>query len=584
MKHILLFCLPLLIYSCSTRQKTKADLIVHNAVIYTVDQKFNTAQCLVVKDGKIMAVGKDDSILSRFDATQVVDANGSAIVPGFIDAHCHFYEYGRSLEEVDLVGTHSFNEVITRIRGFVKDHPDLLTDKNGKSNWIMGHGWDQNNWPSKEFPERKALDSLFPHTPVYLSRIDGHAALVNGEAFRQAGVNEWKIVEGGSIKLRGRWKDVRCEDLIQPAKVEFEFLSGVLVDNAMNLVNKVLLHPSKTDMKKALLDAQRNCLAVGLTTVDDAGLEKEVVDLMDQLQKDGELKMRVYAMLTPNAENLGYYLTHGLYKTERMNIRSFKFYADGALGSRGACLLKPYTDKPDQQGFLLNKPEYYRKMAVEMFRKGFQMNTHCIGDSAVRLLLHVYDEIFKDYVQKGGHLHLNPRWRIEHFQVTTAADIALLRSYGRQQISPIPSVQPTHATSDMSWAGSRLGKERLKYAYAYKDLKDAAGMVALGTDFPVENISPFKTFYAAVNRTDSTGSPAGGFQPENALSREDALRGMTIWAAYANFEEKEKGSLEPGKYADFVILSADLMKTNAAGLPAISAMATYINGEKVFGK
>jgi len=566
--------------SCLQKPKIKADLIVHNAMVYTVDDHFTTAESFAVKDGRILAIGKNDFILAQYQAKEMLDAKGETVFPGFIDAHCHFYEYGRTLQEVDLVGTKSYKEVIQRIRDFVKAHPEVLNDKNGRSNWIKGHGWDQNDWTVKEFPERSKLDSLFPETPVFLSRIDGHAALVNGAALKQAGITEQKQVEGGRIGTR-IWKGM-SPDKYTNGHLPFECLSGLLVDNAVNLVSNVMVRPSKSEMKKAFRDAQRNCFAVGLTTVDEAGIGKELVDLIDEMQKSGELKMRIYAMLSPSKENLDYYLAHGQYKTERMNIRSFKFYADGALGSRGACLLQPYSDKPGEQGFLLNKPEYYRTMALEMFRKGFQMNTHCIGDSAVRLMLKLYESIFQDYVQKGGHLKMNPRWRIEHFQVTTPEDITLLKGHGNKLISPVPSVQPTHATSDMYWAEDRLGATRIKYAYAYKELKEAAGMIALGTDFPVEDISPFKTFYAAVTRMDSKGFPEGGFQPENALSREDAIRGMTIWAAYANFEEKEKGSLEPGKLADFILVDKDLMKCDISDLLTVAAQATYIQGERVF--
>jgi len=578
--YLFLSLLLLLSSSCLQKRKTKADLIVYNGVVYTVDSKFTTAESFAVKDGRIIAVGNSDSILSHFEAKEMLDAKGEAIYPGFIDAHCHFYGYGKSLQEVDLTGTQSFDEIITRLKDFVKQHPDLLADKNGRSNWIRGHGWDQNDWEVKEFPERRRLDSLFPETPVFLTRIDGHAALANGCALKQAGITEDRRIEGGRLGTR-IWKG-HNPDKMEIEHLGFEFLSGLLVDNAMSLVYQVMVRPSKTDMKRAFKDAQRHCFAVGLTTVDDAGLEKEQVDLINEMQKSGELKMRIYAMLTPSKENLDYYLAHGQYKTERLNIRSFKFYADGALGSRGACLLQPYSDKPQEQGFLLNKPEYYRTMALEMFQKGFQMNTHCIGDSAVRMMLRLYEDIFQDYVLKGGHLKMNPRWRIEHFQVTTAEDIVLLKGHGNSLISPLPSVQPTHATSDMYWAEDRLGATRIRYAYAYKQLKEAAGRIALGTDFPVEDISPYKTFYAAVARMDAKGFPEGGFQPENALSREDAIRGMTVWAAYANFEEKEKGSIEPGKFADFILVDKDLLKCGISDVLSATTQATYINGERVF--
>ncbi|MBI4929454.1 MAG: amidohydrolase [Bacteroidetes bacterium] len=553
------------LFSCSSPQKEKVDLIVHNAIIYTVDSSFSTSECFAVKDGKIIAVGTNDSILAKYDGEKI-DAQGKAVFPGLIDAHCHFYSYGKGLNQADLVGTKSFDEVIQRVIDF---------SKTKKREWILGRGWDQNDWEVKEFPTKDKLDSLFPNTPVFLKRIDGHAVLVNSEAMRRAGITNNTKIDGGSIEhyKSGFAKKGELEST--------DNLTGVLIDNAVDLVANKIPTESKPEARDALLAAQKNCFAVGLTTVDDAGLEKQIVDLMDEMQKKGELKMRVYAMLTDNKENLNYYLDHGIYKTEKLNVRSFKFYADGALGSRGACLLEDYSDKKSWRGFLLSKPEYFKEMAQTMLDKGFQMNTHCIGDSADRLLINTYGK----YCFQFKYSLLNMRWRIEHFQVTAANDIKLLsqiNSLAKQDYRLIPSIQPTHATSDMYWAKDRLGEERVKYAYAYKDLLKAAGMIALGTDFPVENINPMYTFYAAVARKDLKGFPEGGFQMENALTREETMKGMTIWAAYANFEEKEKGSLEPGKFADFVILDKDIMKINIDEVPNVKVLATYLNGEKVY--
>lgn len=569
--------------ACS--QKQHADLIVHNAVVYTVDSTFSNAQSFALKGGKFIAVGTDDEILGRYEAPQTIDAGGKAVYPGFIDSHCHFYEYGRGLQELDLTGTKSFDEVIEKVKAYAKTN---------KSSWIIGRGWDQNDWAVKEFPDRYALDKLFPATPVFLERVDGHAALANGEALRRAKVGADTKIKGGVIEL----------DLLTEAQGgEFEWVnenekrelkhngypipapSGILLDNAAELVKKVIPSASAGEIKTALLSAQKNCFAAGLTTVDDAGLEKKIIDAMDTLQKSNELKMRIYAMLTDNKENMDYYLQHGIYKTERLDVRSFKFYADGALGSRGACLLAPYSDKPEQQGFLLRRPEHFDSAAWNMVNRGFQMNTHCIGDSAVRLLLTIYEKS----IMKGRALEsqvpskITTRWRIEHFQVTTENDITYLKLSGKDHpLDIIPSVQPTHATSDMYWAEDRLGPDRIKYAYAYNDLLKAAGMLALGTDFPVEDINPLYTFYAAVARRDVKGFPAGGFQPENALSRENTLRGMTIWGAYANFEEAEKGSIEAGKFADFVILDTDIMKCPIGKVPSAKVLYTFIGGENVY--
>lgn len=563
MKHHLLWLLCLLLCACSAKEK--ADLIVHNGVVYTVNNAFSVVEAFAVKDGKILAAGASKDILETYEAAEKLDAGGQPVYPGFIDAHCHFYGYGQALHTVNLIGTKSFDEVLERVVEFSKMH---------KNEWITGRGWDQNDWKVKEFPDRKKLDSLFPDRPVILQRIDGHAAIANRAALKKAGITSLTRVQGGEVEMEyihngeEDWTDTAFIAEINRMNYPFAVPTGILVDNAVELVMKEVPPPTKEEMITFLMDAQKNCLAAGLTTVDDAGLEKKVVDLIDSLQQQGKLKMRVYAMLTDNQENLDHYLEKGLYKTERLNVRSFKFYADGALGSRGACLLHPYHDKPGHVGFLLNTPEYFRNSVDLMLKHGFQMNTHCIGDSATRLILSIaHDKInFERY-----------RWRIEHAQVVSVPDLAYFKMF-------IPSVQPTHATSDMYWAAERLGKERVKTAYAYKDLLTASGIVALGTDFPVEHINPMYTFYAAVVRKDLEGKPTQGFQMENALSREEALRGMTIWAAYANFEEKEKGSIEAGKLADFVILEEDIMKTEPARIPHVKVTATYIGGEKVYSR
>jgi len=549
----LFFVLLILLSSCTS--KKSADLIIHNGIIYTVDSSFSTAESFAVKDGKFLAIGSNDEILSNYDAKKIIDAKGKAIYPGLIDSHCHFYGYGEGLQQVNLVGTKSFEEVIKKIYDFISTQKWYHANDDHIAQWIIGRGWDQNDWTVKEFPNKRILDSLFPNVPVFIERIDGHAALVNSEGLRRAGITIHTPITGGVIEQKNNK------------------LTGIVIDNAVDLVKKTIPKPTKEQIKNALLTAQKNCFAVGLTTVDDAGLEKNIIDNIDELQKNAELKMRVYAMLTDNKENFDYYIKHGPYKTDRLNVRSFKFYADGALGSRGACLLQPYSDQPDKQGFLLRTPGYYDTMTRVVCDK-FQVNTHCIGDSAVRLILNIY---------KNRPLR-EARWRIEHFQVTTKEDLEFLKKSGHKEeySQLIPSVQPTHATSDMYWAKDRLGPDRIKYAYAYNDLLKASGIIALGTDFPVEDINPMYTFYAAVARKDLKGFPEGGFQMENALSRENTLRGMTIWGAYANFEENEKGSIESGKFADFVILDTDIMKCEIYRVPKVKVMSTFVGGEEVY--
>jgi len=546
--QFLFLFLILTLLSCS--QKEKADLLVYNTTIYTVDSAFSLAEAMAIKDGKILAIGKTTDLEKKYEAKERTDAQGKFIYPGFIDAHAHFVGYGLGLQTADLVGTKSWEEIIEKLKTFSAENKD---------GWLIGRGWDQNDWDGKNFPTNQKLNELFPDRPVLLTRIDGHAAIANQKALNLAGIKVGDTLTGGEIEV----KRPRPIDSFTPK------LTGILIDNAIDLVSAKIPSPTKEQFNKALLDAERNCFAMGLTTIDDCGLSHTSVDMIKELQDKGELKMRLYIMLSDEKANFDYLGKTGIIKTERLNVRAFKVYGDGALGSRGACLLQPYSDKPGYSGFLLSKPEHFDSVANWISQKGFQMCTHAIGDSGNRTMLNIYAKYLK------GKNDL--RWRIEHAQVINQNDFNL---FGANSI--IPSVQPTHATSDMYWAADRLGNERVKGAYAYKQLLQQNGWLALGTDFPVEDISPFKTFYAAVVRKDAKGWPDGGYQTENALTREEALKGMTIWAAKSNFEEKEKGSLEAGKLADFIILDKDIMKAGESELLQINVLKTFLGGEKVY--
>jgi predicted amidohydrolase YtcJ len=541
----LLFFIPaflVLISSCKFRQKV--DLIVHHAKIYTVDEKFTVAEAMAISEGKIVAIGKNDDILKEYEAATEEDAKGNAVFPGFIDAHCHFTGYATDMWKCELVGTTSFDEVIEKIKAYSKTAP---------MQWIYGRGWDQNDWAVKEYPDKTKLDELFPDRPVFLKRIDGHAALVNQKALDIAGVTAATKVSGGSIEL----KDGKP--------------TGVLMDNAMDIVENTVPLISDSLTKQYYIKAQQECFGYGLTSVHDCGISEHTIDLVDEEQKAGRLKMKIFALLTDSMQYYKKWLAQGPYKTARLNVGGFKLYADGALGSRGACLLEPYSDKKDWTGFLINDIQHYQDIAQQIANSKMQLCTHAIGDSGNRLMLKIYAAVLKGKNDR--------RWRIEHAQVVNENDF---HYFGDNNI--IPSVQPTHGTSDMYWAQDRLGPIRIKGAYAYLQLLKENGWIPLGTDFPVEYISPFKTFFAAVARQDAKGFPAGGFQKENALTREQALRGMTIWAAKAAFEEKEKGSLEPGKAADFIILDKDIMNCDINDVLKTMVLATYSNGEKVFTK
>lgn len=531
------------ISSCNF-QSREADLIFHNATIYTVDDQWSVYQAMAIKDGKVLALGAEREILNQYSAKQTIDCKKQFIYPGFIDAHCHFLAFGRMLGEVDLGETKSAAEIVAKLAPY---------QASNDTTWIIGRGWDQNDWDNTEFPDRAELDRMFPGRPVYLKRIDGHAALANGYALKLAGITAGTAVNGGSVEIKNG----------EP--------TGILIDNAMTLVERHIPPATQQNDEEALLRAQEKCFQKGLTTVDEAGLLKKDVELIKAMQQQGRLKMRFYVMLSDDTTNINHYLKAGIDTTPALTVRAFKFYADGALGSRGACLLDPYSDLLPEKynGFLLDSVNHFITRAVQMKQAGFQMCTHAIGDSANRIILNIYGDIIGE---EKDH-----RWRIEHAQVVSLQD---LPKFARYNI--IPSIQPTHATSDMPWAFQRLGKNRLKRAYTYKELKEQLGMCALGTDFPVEDIDPLGTFYAAVVRKDRSGLPEDGFQKENALTREDALRGMTIWSAIANFEEHHKGSLEPGKYADIVILDQDLIHCPETVILQSRVQSTWVGGTRVY--
>ena len=534
--YITVCILGILLTSC----QTKVDLIVHNAKVYTLNQNNSEVTAFVVNDGKFIDVGGEE-LLNQYAAKKVLDLQSLPVYPAFIDSHCHFLSLGLYMQTVDLTGTSSFEEVLERIDRFAQKK---------ELNAITGRGWDQNDWKSKKFPTKERLDKMFPNIPVALTRIDGHALLANQKALDLAGITEDTVIEGGEIiKENGK-------------------LTGVLVDAPMRLVKNILPKPTTEDKIKALQDAEEIAFANGLTTVSEAGLDKEDIFLIDSLQKQGLLKMRIYAMVSNTPENLAYYLKTGPYKTDKLNVRSFKVYADGALGSRGAALKESYSDLENHYGAFITPKDSIESLAYQLAATPFQMNTHAIGDDANFAVLNAYQKalVFSD----------DPRWRIEHAQVLDTVDLSLFNR------KILPSVQPTHATSDMYWAEDRLGKDRLHGAYAYKAMLDKSGRIALGTDFPVEGVSPFNTFYAAITRMDSKEFPEGGYLPENKLTPQDALRGMTLWGAYANFEEKEKGSIEVGKVADFVILDRDILRAKPTRILKARVVATLMNGEIVY--
>ena len=536
-KHTLLI-LTLLLTSCSDR----VDLIVYNAEVYTVDGNNSKATSFAVKDGKFIYIG-DDTVTSKYSSSNIINAEGLPVYPGFIDSHAHFYNLGFFNDQVNLKETKSLEDVLKRVIEF-----NNFNDKN----FIIGRGWDQNDWDNKSFPTNKLLNEEFPDKAIVLRRIDGHAYLVNDFALNLAGIDKSSNVDGGEfVKSNGK-------------------LSGVLIDNAMRFIDDIIPEPTKEESVNALISAQEIAFENGLTTISEAGISRQKIELIDSLQKTGVLKIKIYAMIENNPEDVDYYLEQGPYKTDKLNVRSVKVYADGALGSRGASMIDEYSDRRGYFGIIRTPIDSIKNLAFKLAGTKFQMNTHAIGDNANRVVLNAYRDALFNF--------RDPRWRVEHAQVINEKDIDLFN----QKI--IPSVQPTHATSDMYWLYDRVGKERASLAYAYKELLERSGVIPFGTDFPVEDISPIMTFYSAVVRKDLNGYPDDGFQMENSIRRGDALYAMTIHGAYANFEEDEKGSIEVGKSADFIILDNDLIKSAENRIPFTNTVATFIDGELVFNR
>ena len=536
-KKTLLF-LTLVLTSCSQQ----VDLIVYNAEVYTVDDNNNKVTSFAVKDGKFVYVG-DDSVTSKYSSSNIINAEGLPVYPGFIDSHAHFYNLGFFNDQVNLKDTKSFEEVLKRVIEF---------NNSNDKDFIIGRGWDQNDWDNKSFPTNKLLNEEFPDKAIVLRRIDGHAYLVNDFALNLAGIDKSSNINGGEfVKSNGK-------------------LTGVLIDNAMRLIDEIIPDPTREESVKALISAQEIAFENGLTTISEAGISREQIELIDSLQKQGILKIKIYAMIENNPEDVDYYLEQGPYKTDKLNVRSVKVYADGALGSRGASMIDEYSDRRGYFGIIRTPIDSINKLAFKLAGTKFQMNTHAIGDNANRIVLNAYSDALFNY--------RDPRWRVEHAQVINENDI----DFFNQKI--IPSVQPTHATSDMYWLYDRVGKKRADLAYAYKELLIRSKVIAFGTDFPVEDINPIMTFYSAVARKDIDGFPSDGFQMENSLNRADALYAMTIFGAHANFEENEKGSIEVGKSADFIILDNDLIQSEENKIPSTNTVATFIDGELVFNR
>ena len=536
-KWLFLIFIASVLISCGKR---KADLLLYNAHIYTLDSLSTIVEAVLIKDGKIMAIGTTKQLQDAYEISESTDLKGAFVYPGFIDAHSHFYGLGTFNYAVSLFDISSTEDLVKKCKEFYKQNPKP---------YLIGRSWDQNKFSNKQYPDNEALSAAFPDIPVLLKRVDGHAALANKKALELANLNIQSKIDGGELLNKDRK------------------LTGILIDNAVEYVERIMPSFTLNEKIQALKEAQKICFENGLSSVCDAGLEPATIMLIDSLQNAGILDIRIYAMIAANDKNVSEWVNKSPIKTDKLNAGSFKMYCDGALGSRGAMLKKPYSDAHNHFGLFVTNAAKAEEYISKIIKSKYQLNTHCIGDSANKLILDLYAK----YLQPNN----DRRWRIEHAQVLDAPDFEKFAKY-----KIIPSVQPTHATSDMYWAQDRLGKERIKYAYAYKKLLDQNHWMPLGTDFPVEYVNPMYTFYAAVSRQDAKGFPDKGFESENALTREEALKGMTIWAAKAAFEEHEKGSIEPGKFADFTILSLDLMHAPLLEIRNTKALSVYVAGKK----
>jgi len=527
------------------------DLIVTNARIYTVDQNRPIVDAMAIRGGRVVATGPALLIgAMKGAATQLIDLQGKTVIPGMIDAHVHLLGLGEGLRTVDLRGTTSYDEVIARVAARAREVPP--------GTWILGRAWDQNDWADTRFPTHDKLSAAVPGHPVFLVRVDGHAALGNAAAMKAANVTSAsKDPFGGHIE-----RDPRGA----PA--------GVFVDRAMGLVAQVIPPASASELRAATVAATQELNRWGLTSVHDAGVEREVIDVFEEVAKAGQFSVRNYVMIRSDDSTLAHYFRRGpqsgLYDG-RLWIRSIKISADGALGSRGAALLEPYSDDPKNSGLALVQPGRVKQVGVQALQHGFQLNVHAIGDRANRVVLDEFEAALKAS-PSSDH-----RFRVEHAQILHPEDIPRFARLG-----VIPSMQASHQTSDMYWAGNRLGQQRLLGAYAWRSLLNSGVIIPNGSDLPVEKTNPLISFHASIARQDDNNWPAGGWFPEQRMTREEALKSMTIWAAWAGFMEKEVGSLEAGKYADFVVLDQDIMRVPAELVLQTRVLSTWLGGAPVY--
>ncbi len=533
-----------------------ADLLLHNAQIYTLDDRAPTATALAVRDGRFLTVGDAAEITEASPNAPQIDAAGRTIVPGFIDAHAHLQELGLSLRRADLTDTSSPAAIVERLEAFVGDH-DLPSD-----GWLRGHGWDQTDWTPPRFPTREDLDAAFPERPVWLTRTDVHAGWANTAALAATvgldRLREMSDPDGGRIRRDGNGRP-----------------TGMLVDAAMGLVEDHIPPPDEARRERALSAALQHTAQHGITGLHDAGVGLDTIHRFRGRIEAERFPLRMYAMINGRGKAFDHFCEHGPlhHPSGRLNVESVKFFADGALGSRGAALLDDYTDDPGNRGLLLHDEASFRKNVQAAVECGFQVSTHAIGDRANRVVLDAYEEAQQACTKPVR------RPRIEHAQVVHPNDVSRFGDLG-----VIASVQPGFAPSDRTWAPARLGSNRIDRAYAWRSLQDGGALLALGSDAPVEPIDPIRGIHAAVARQDADGQPQGGWRPSERLRRTTALYAYTQGAAYAAFQEDDVGSITPGKRADFAVLSQNPLTVPASRLLDTDVVATYIDGSPAYAR
>jgi predicted amidohydrolase YtcJ len=528
-----------------------ADFIVINARIYTADATRPVVQALAVRGGRIVFAGNRAGVEALAGpGTERLDLGGGTVIPGMVDAHVHLLGLGQALRIVDLTGTASYDDVVARVAARAK------TAKPGE--WIRGRGWDQNDWAVTDFPAHETLSRAVPDNPVYLTRVDGHAALVNANAMAAARLTaESRDPDGGRIIRDAAGKP-----------------TGVLIDNAMGLVGRVIPPDSQDELKAATLAAIAEANRWGLTGVHDAGVSEEVLALFEELARAGQYNLRNYVMVRATEASLDRLMAAGprtALHDGRIWVRAIKISADGALGSRGAALLEDYSDEAGNRGLVTADSGYMRRVAARALKTGFQLNIHAIGDRANRTVLDIYADALQE-VPTADH-----RFRIEHAQILSYQDIPRFAALG-----VIPSMQGSHQTSDMYWVPNRIGWNRSQGTYAWRSLLNAGVVIPNGSDTPVESPNPLISFHAFVTRQDANGYPAGGWFPAEKTTRQEALLSMTLWPAYAAFMEDVSGSLSPGKYADFVVLDQDIMTVAEERILETQVEMTVLGGKQVY--